>query len=58
MSVAGFRVVLPPRAGWWLAHLAVQQNTTADKLMERWILERLHATPGVDLTRTPKLGER
>ena len=57
MSVVGYRVVLPIRAGWWLTHVALKQHTTVDKLLEGWILERLHMTEGVNLTRSPSMGE-
>lgn len=53
MSVSSIKIILPVRAAWWLQRVAVQQGVDATKLIERWVLERLNATPGVDLSRTP-----
>ena len=57
IGIVVIRIELPVRACWWLKHLAVKENCSAERLLERWTLERLNATPGVDLSRSPVQGE-
>ena len=58
MSVTSLRLVIPLRAGWWLQHLAIREKMSADAMVLAWTLERLHATPGVDLLRYPSMTEQ
>lgn len=57
MSVGTLTVQLPSRASWWIKHVAIKQKCTERQLIERWLLEKLNATPGVDLSRSPAIGE-
>ena len=58
MAVGTLQIQIPIRALWWVKHLAVQQHCSTEQLVQRWVLEQLNKSEGVDLSRSPALGEQ
>jgi hypothetical protein len=58
MAVGTLTIQLPIRAMWWVKHLALKEGVTERKWLEGAVLRALSRIDGVDLSRSPVVGER
>lgn len=58
MAVGTVTIQLPIRAMWWVKHCALKEGVTERKWLEGVVLRALNRIDGVDLSRSPALGEK